>query len=270
MKKLKEAIFEITKGEKDSESRNQEKAMKIFINFSLAMALKNYIQISELKGTDMSSRLLISQPMLQEELSAFVYDTEKLVKPYLLYLDQVRAAEPFTDVLSGLYEEILLEGKGGAGLGQFLTPPDLSRLLSKLIFDEEAVRAINSPKLISEPCCGAGALALSPLHRVWSIDPSKLKFMNLVLNDIDGLAVRAALLQVVASLMTHSLEMGEIQVYCANLLTEYMKPGKHFISLVPAPIDSVNLDAFVRYERFVNKAFSEIDTIKKERARAFS
>jgi hypothetical protein len=270
VKKLKEAIFEITKGEQDSESRNQEKAMKIFINFSLAMALKNYIQISELKGTDMSNRLLISQAILQEELSALVYEHSKLVKPYLLYLDLVRDSEPFTDVLSGLYEEILLEGKGGDGLGQFMTPSDLSKMLSKLIFNEEEVRAINSPKLISEPCCGAGALALSPLHRVWSIDPSKLKFMNLVLNDIDGLAVRAAVLQIVASLTIHSLEMGEIQVYCANLITEYMKPGKHFLSIVPAHIGSVKVNAFVKYERFANQVFSGIDTPKKDMAWALS
>ena len=257
MKKLKEAIFEITKGEKDSESRNQEKAMKIFINFSLDMILTNYSQISFLKGTDMTNRIFFSQPLVQKDVLSLEYDTEKLVKPYKLYLEQVASAEPFTDVLSGLYEEILLEGKGGDGLGQFLTPIDLSRMLSKLIFNEDEIRAINSPILFQEPCCGAGALALSPLHRVWSIDPSKLKFMNLVLNDIDGLAVRASVLQIMASLTIHSLEMGGIKVYCANLITEWMNPEKHFLSIFPAPKDPVNFNAFIRYKMFVSQVLSE-------------
>lgn len=267
MKKLKEAIFEITKNERDSDYRNQDKAMKIFINFSLAMSLNYYIQVAKIRRVDMTSRLLVSQSMIQEELSALVYEHSKLVKPYLLYLDLVRASEPFTDVLSGLYEETLLTRGRADALGEFYTPQDLARLSSMLLGVDLPSALEKGSVWLTEPCCGAGSLFLAPLHRIWSETPEKLKNVKLVINDLNGLAVRAAMLQIVSNLMIHSIELGEIHVFISNLITEYMKPGSHFISLVPAPLET---NAFVRYERFASEVFNNIDSFKKEKARALS
>ncbi|HAL9372409.1 TPA: N-6 DNA methylase, partial [Escherichia coli] len=102
------------------------------------------------------------------------------------YVHIIKQKEAFTDVLSELYEEIYLTGKCGDGLGQFLTPDDVSSLLSSLTMRSRADTA-----KINEECCGAGSIVLSTLKELHQKNGSYLD-TTLNLNDIDPLMVKMA------------------------------------------------------------------------------
>ena len=126
-----------------------------------------------------------------------------------------------------------------------MTPPDLSRAVSKLMLDDSAVSAIEKPIWLSEPCCGTGSMALATLHRIWSLNPEKLGLVNLLLNDIDETMVRVALLQVLSSVVLHNLDLNEVRSFNANLITEYFSDNTHFISF-RKPVEN----------RFMNESIS--------------
>ncbi|WP_460995199.1 N-6 DNA methylase, partial [Staphylococcus aureus] len=77
------------------------------------------------------------------------------------YVHIIKQKEAFTDVLSELYEEIYLTGKWGDGLGQFLTPDDVSSLISSI-----CIRSRSDTAKINEECCGAGSIVLSTLKEL--------------------------------------------------------------------------------------------------------
>ncbi|WP_132577675.1 N-6 DNA methylase [Pseudomonas aeruginosa] len=241
MKKLLDSIYQITKNEKESESRNLEKAFKVFVNFSLSQLLLVYMR----KTGSSQERFLITKDVISSDISNFSCDSKVLLNALSEYMKVVVSEEPFTDTLSETYEELFLTGRRGERLGQFMTPPDLSRAVSKLMLDDSAVSAIEKPIWFSEPCCGTGSMALATLHRIWSLNPEKLGLVNLLLNDIDETMVRVALLQVLSSVVLHNLDLNEVRSFNANLITEYFSDNTHFISF-RKPVEN----------RFMNESIS--------------
>jgi len=253
IKKLKESIFAITKNDRDSNKRNIEKAFKLFIEMSLFHVVYNHLNKMKAEGyTDKAIQkyLLVAQPIIEESASFVVSDKNAplLDKAFQAYLDVVRESPPFTDVLSLLYEEILLSGKGGDGLGQFFTPSDMAYAVSVLTFDTQELLDTHKPLRLSEPCCGSGSLILGPLRRVYEVNPAKLENITVVMNDIDALAVKAALLQVLASCFVHKLKLDEVVAYNCNIITEYNKK-----------LPSYGL----KFVKSKNKAFDEIMNLVK-------
>lgn len=57
---------------------------------------------------------------------------EKAMKAAIYYTEIVKENRAFSDILTEVYETIHLSGKAGDGLGQFLTPMDVSNLIAKL------------------------------------------------------------------------------------------------------------------------------------------
>jgi type I restriction-modification system DNA methylase subunit len=236
-KKLKEAILNISDSKRQSISKAERESFAVFIEVSLLCALMNIRKKYSDKGyseSEIGNCLFIKKPII-DVAERFIVDEDKTRKidvAYRLYAELVKDSEPFTDVLSMLHEEVLLTNRKGDGLGKYFTPPDISSLVADLLIADSS----ELPKdviRICEPCCGAGALALSPLHAIQKLhqsQPERIQDVHLLLNDIDPLAIKSALLQVLMTCIYHDIELHRIDVYNANLLTEYLKGDTFFMA----------------------------------------
>lgn len=141
------------------------------------------------------------------------------------YVHIIKQKEAFTDVLSELYEEIYLTGKCGDGLGQFLTPNDVSRLLSSL-----TMRSRADTTKINEECCGAGSIVLSTLKELHQKNGSYLD-TTLNLNDIDPLMVKMAIIQVMAPIaFKNNVDIKEINIFNQNVLLNKINQVFKYVS----------------------------------------
>ncbi|MFP6782809.1 MAG: N-6 DNA methylase [Pseudomonas sp.] len=233
-KKLKEAILSISDNKRQSISKAERESFAVFIEVSLLCALMNIRKKYSDKGyseSEIGNCLFVKKPII-DVAERFIVDEDKTRKidvAYRLYAELVKDSEPFTDVLSMLHEEILLSGGRGEGLGQFFTPPDLARSLAMMLFNETTQYPSGTIRF-SEPCCGSGALALSPLNQMYKTAPERLRDVHLMLNDIDSLAVKSAILQVLMTCIYHNIELSRVDVYNANLITEYSKGDTFFMA----------------------------------------
>lgn len=158
----------------------------------------------------------------------------------LLYFDLVKENVPFEDVLTELYEELVLTNKHGNGLAQYFTPPDISNFLAEISSaDLVANASLRTPMLIDDPCCGSASLVIAPLKHAYARKPEALAYINVVINDIDAKALKAACLQIFANMTTHKIELYSVEAYNANIITQYKKPGYLFLDY-QSKLKSVN------------------------------
>jgi len=233
-KKLKNAILNISDSKNQSISKAERDSYTVFIEMALMCSLMNIRQryldrcYSE---EEMQQYLIVKKSVIEnnESLKLIQTKSSKIDEAYRIYAEIVQESEPFTDVLSLLHEEILLTGGRGDGLGQFFTPPDLARSLAMMLFNETTEYPDGTIRF-SEPCCGSGALALAPLNQMYKTAPERLRDVHLILNDIDSLAVKSAILQVLMTCIYHNIELSRVDVYNANLITQYMKGDTFFMA----------------------------------------
>ncbi|EJV4560973.1 N-6 DNA methylase [Salmonella enterica subsp. enterica serovar Braenderup] len=141
------------------------------------------------------------------------------------YVHIIKQKEAFTDVLSELYEEIYLTGKCGDGLGQFLTPDDVSSLITSI-----GMRSRADTAKISEECCGAGSIVLSTLKELHQKNGSYLD-TTLNLNDIDPLMVKMAIIQVMAPIaFKENVDIKEINIFNQNGLLNKINQAFKYVS----------------------------------------
>ncbi|HAF6515539.1 TPA: N-6 DNA methylase [Salmonella enterica] len=134
------------------------------------------------------------------------------------YVHIIKQKEAFTDVLSELYEEIHLTGKCGDGLGQFLTPDDVSSLITSI-----GMRSRADTAKINEECCGAGSIVLSTLKELHQKNGCYLD-TTLNLNDIDPLMVKMAIIQVMTPIaFKENVDIKEINIFNNNTLLNINK-----------------------------------------------
>lgn len=151
------------------------------------------------------------------------------------YLELLKASEPFEDVFAGILSEF--QGKAGEGLGQFMTPPDLAKLVAALTTatgphkDYSAMRAIvasGEPIRIGDPTgCGTGGLLLAVLGQMHAEAPDLLEHVEVMGVDIDADMMRATTVQIVWNCFFHRAPVRKAEFYRANVLTEYttMRPA---------------------------------------------
>ncbi|MDG9901087.1 SAM-dependent methyltransferase [Klebsiella grimontii] len=141
------------------------------------------------------------------------------------YVHIIKQKEAFTDVLSELYEEIYLTGKCGDGLGQFLTPDDVSSLITSI-----GMRSRADTAKINEECCGAGSIVLSTLKELHQKNGCYLD-TTLNLNDIDPLMVKMAIIQVMAPIaFKENVDIKEVNIFNHNTLLNKNKQVFKYIS----------------------------------------
>ena len=135
------------------------------------------------------------------------------------YLDMVRSAEPFEDVLGGEYDQYL-----GFDWGQFFTPSDVASLIGELHTStghhEEAI-ASNQPISISDVCSGGGALTMGMLQSLYQEHGKPaIALVDIHAVDRDPHMCRLTSLQVILSSMVHQMPFSSLRVECGNPLIQ--------------------------------------------------
>ncbi|HIG4720603.1 TPA: N-6 DNA methylase [Klebsiella pneumoniae] len=140
-----------------------------------------------------------------------------------LYMDIIKQEEAFTDVLSELFEDLYLTGKNGDGLGQFLTPMDISSLTASL-------QASSDPSgTFYEECCGAGSMTLARLRESCRREGHYLE-QAVQMNDIDPLMVKMAIVQIMAPVAFKDVDIKSVKIFNGNALLNNLKQSFSYTS----------------------------------------
>lgn len=219
MRNLKKRIFDITKGLPLSERESQDLAMKSFISYGYEVMVKAWCATNVEDGVD-----FYASEAWHADLHPKI-DAQALSDAVMLYTNLVASSEPFSDVLTSLYEEILLEGRNGDGKAQFFTPLDLSQGGAEILIESGDIKSWDGVKMIGDDTCGAGSLPLGVLNWIYKVSKSKMKYVILYLNDVDDLACKASALQILSSLVLHNIRINGLYLHNCNVITEWTKPN---------------------------------------------
>ncbi|MEW5696998.1 MULTISPECIES: hypothetical protein [Pseudomonas fluorescens group] len=240
IKALKSSIFQITSHHTGGERAKQDLALSVFVKFSLGVMLNQLVARYRHYGItdlELTEHIFIDDThfALDEKLFSTV-NVEALATSARLYKEVVEALPPFSDVLTMLIEEIALFRRTGEGLGQFLTPTDLSSLIGSLLHElESQQRTIGRDSwTFYDSTCGAGSLQLPRVAIEAGKGREKTRLINLEMNDIDPLMCCAAALQFVASVVIHEQDLHQLRITCSNALTE-TKPHSKSVVVIKTP-----------------------------------
>ncbi|MER0548163.1 hypothetical protein AAA536_07945 [Pseudomonas aeruginosa] len=231
LSKFKNELLNVSSYLKGSEKGKLSESYKLFIEYSFQMIYYAWIDKNMDRRLDNGAWFYVCQDA-KVDYEVF-QDNHAIGDALLSYFDLVAAHEPFTDLLTMVHEDLLLSGKGGEGIGQFLTPPDLSYLLAELAFAGGCFR----DSIQSDDCCGAGSLTLGLLKRRFNADPASFKTLSVEMADIDELACKAAFIQVATSILSHNIKMNRVRVFNGNVLTEYGERRRLLVELQSPCID---------------------------------
>jgi len=219
---LSKLITEIKKPSTVLNAASVLKAIELFTGFCLYLvcdALHTKQKTFQITSGIFDGNIIANMP--ENEIEKY----SKAADAAYQYVHIIKQKEAFTDVLSELYEEIYLSGKCGDGLGQFLTPDDVSRLIASL-----GIRSRADTAKINEECCGAGSIVLSTLKELHQKNGSYLD-TTLNLNDIDPLMVKMAIIQIMAPIaFKENVDIKEINIFNQNSLINKNKHVFKYIS----------------------------------------
>lgn len=139
------------------------------------------------------------------------------------YVHIIKQEEAFTDVLSELFEDLYLTGKNGDGLGQFLTPMDISSLTASL----QATSGQSGT--FYEECCGAGSMTLARLRERCRREGHYLE-QAVQMNDIDPLMVKMAIVQIMAPVAFKDVDIKSVKIFNGNALLNNLKQSFSYTS----------------------------------------
>ncbi|UYF86555.1 N-6 DNA methylase [Pseudomonas aeruginosa] len=216
---LKNKIFEITKGLALGDREAKDLAMKTFISYGYEVFVKAFWVSNVDVDKDVD---FFASEAWHADLSNKI-DSQALADAVMFYTGLVASSEPFSDVLSRLYEEILLDGRNGDGKAQFFTPEDLSKAIAQLLLPMGEINSWSVVKRVGDDTCGSGSLPMGCLNRIYNVNKSKLRYVSLHLNDIDELSCKAAALQILSCLVIHRLKINAVHIHNCNVISEWRK-----------------------------------------------
>ena len=240
IKALKSSIFQITSHHKGGERGRQDLAFSVFVKFSLGVMLNQLIARYRHYGitdTELAEHICIDDTHFRLDEKLFgTLNIQALATSVRLYKEVVEALPAFSDVLTMLIEEIALADRSGDGLGQFLTPNDLSSLLAMLLHtletNDRGARA--NSWAFYDMSCGAGSLQLPRVAIEADNGREKTNLIDLEMNDLDPFMCCAAALQFVSSIVVHEQDLHQLRVTCSNALTE-TKPHSKSMIVIKTP-----------------------------------
>lgn len=152
---------------------------------------------------------------------------------------------PLTDIFNELFEECYLTGKKGDSFGQFLTPTDISELLTDIIYTTS-----NDKYKIADICAGTGSLIFPLLKRIFLKEGFEgIQKVELFYNDKDSFVSQLFIAQILTNMIYHNLDFKDLRVYIGDAITEY---------------DTINtLFLRVKQNQLVAQRVLEIDKEKK-------
>ncbi|TSC33324.1 hypothetical protein FOM00_24970 [Pseudomonas sp. ST1] len=262
---LRRIIFNIYENRPQSTRDNQEDSFRLFIKAALNIQLQLFIARYKRNGLSEAETVqcIVIRPSIfgitQKEMDDC--DAESLTKAVLQYVEIVGSNPAYTDVLSLLLESIMLVGKNGNGLAQFLTPPWLAECLAELM----PMQNTDKPFMVCEFCCGAGTLLLAPLALMMSRNPHHAKNATVIANDIDPIMCCTTALQVVTNTVVHDVDLCEFTQHCSDVITEWTE-GNSYPIRFRTPAKVFEARARIREEKLracgYYEIFDEPDTIK--------
>lgn len=92
--------------------------------------------------------------------------------------------KPFTDILGDYYLEVASHSSKQAR-GEFFTPPEISKLMARMLFDVDAVKTKGIPITVNEPACGSGGMVLAVAEL---FAPDSVDLLRVTCQDINPLA----------------------------------------------------------------------------------
>lgn len=128
---------------------------------------------------------------------------------------EMKAAEPFSDIISQFYELEFIDPRNK--LGQFMTPDCVGDLMSKLLFSDQSENTS-----FNDPTCGTGSLVLSSLREIYNVHGKHaLADKTLMINDIDPRVLRIALYQILFHSFHHNAPLKAIEIRRSDIIRDY-------------------------------------------------
>lgn len=217
---LSKLITEIKNPSSPSNANNLIKGIELFTGFCLYLvcdALHAKQKTFQITSGIFDGNIIANMP--KNEIEKY----SKAADVAFLYMDIIKQEEAFTDVLSELFEDLYLTGKNGDGLGQFLTPNDISNLTSSL---QASSRHSGT---FYEECCGAGSMTLARLRERCRREGHYLD-QAIQMNDIDPLMVKMAIVQIMAPVAFKDVDIKSVKIFNGNALLNNLKPSFSYTS----------------------------------------
>ena len=147
------------------------------------------------------------------------FDTEIIETANLISLEIQK--QPLTDVFNNIFEECYLTGKKGEWLGQYLTPNDVSELLTELAnLNKEKENNYS----IGDICAGTGSLIFPLLRKIHKMEGYEgIQKIEILYNDIDPLMAQLFTAQILTNMIYHNLDFKSLHVHIGNAITEFSK-----------------------------------------------
>lgn len=127
-------------------------------------------------GTREPEYLEVARGYSRDELNEFS-------RGFALLVEEMEAA-PFTDMLGPYYLDIAAHSSKQAR-GEFFTPPEISKLIARMVFDPEAIKAEGKPITLNEPACGSGGMVLATAEL---FAPDSVDLLRVTAQDINPVA----------------------------------------------------------------------------------
>lgn len=249
VKELKSKILEITKHMNLGQRESEDYAYKLFIEHAYESLVTSWFIVHGkyignpvyINGTPTYPNADFKATSVDEKTALIIAEAVEY------YLHMVKDSEPYIDFLSLIHEEILLNGRRGENLGQFMTPPDIAMLLTDLIWSKKDIHSISEEKTLHEPCCGTGSMILASLAAIAKADSNKLEFMKLIINDLDAFMCKVTTVQIMASTLMHGFKLNTLLVYNCNYITEWGKENTLMLGIdwKPMPVCTKAFDSIM-------------------------
>lgn len=138
-----------------------------------------------------------------------------LITHKLRFVEMMKSAEPFEDVITPIYAEAFLSGVAG----QFMSPSSLGVLLQQLVMTPQQSDKLSDPYTLADQCVGTGALALGSLRSIYEQEGKVgVSRVNLWINDIDLRLVKIALFQIMFHSIQHGAPLGGLMVETKDII----------------------------------------------------
>lgn len=256
MRECKAGLFSFEYISSRSDQKNMEESYKQFIGYAFKQSV-DYLNLFQAIGGDVS--------LSDYQIDSFskIESDHELDGLFTKYCQLVKAHKPFTDIFSMMHEQLLLTGRRGDGLGQFYTPPDLSDALAELM------PLLSSQCSVGDICSGAGSLKLAALKRCALENPDALGSLCIVLADIDEFACKVAFLQIAANIIVHRKQIGLVEMYNCNVITEWRKPGSLMVRYT-APDSVVRRSIKAGRVKAFNELIAMLKSTSERRSKALA
>jgi len=160
---------------------------------------------SRLLGYDIDTRDFLVRPDLYERSSYTA-----ICDAIDTYITLISITEPYTDLLSPIYSDLLLDGSEDAKRnGRFYTPPCIAEAL--------AMMTNNPSRLEADFCCGMGAISLAKAKE--ALRQGRV-IETLMCLDNDPVAIAACFAQLAYNDIRNPV-IKAMSLHCKNAITEY-------------------------------------------------